>query len=128
MMQIDCTVMNTRLIHVREDAIPVHMSAHMRGNSNGRQADGGNGETLRNESVSNKPHNGNAYSNETVDEKEFVAGGYYDNNRVYDPYEQQGLAPRQTQQQKGSKLYRRRQDKLRRKQERQSFNSSLANV
>jgi cyclic AMP-dependent transcription factor ATF-6 alpha len=26
MMQIDCEVMNTRLIHIREDAIPMHMT------------------------------------------------------------------------------------------------------
>ncbi len=30
MMQIDCEVMNTRLIHVKEDAIPMHLSAQMR--------------------------------------------------------------------------------------------------
>ena len=30
MMQIDCEVINTRLIHVREDAIPMHLSAQMR--------------------------------------------------------------------------------------------------
>ena len=29
MMQIDCEVINTRLIHVREDAIPMHLSAQM---------------------------------------------------------------------------------------------------
>ena len=30
MMQIDCEVMNTRLLHIREDAIPIHMSAQLR--------------------------------------------------------------------------------------------------
>ena len=30
MMQIDCEVINTRLIHVREDAIPMHLSAQGR--------------------------------------------------------------------------------------------------
>lgn len=30
MMQIDCEVVNTRLLHIREDAIPLHLSEHMR--------------------------------------------------------------------------------------------------
>ncbi|XP_059093189.1 cyclic AMP-dependent transcription factor ATF-6 alpha-like isoform X2 [Tigriopus californicus] len=30
MMQIDCEVMNTKLLHIREDAVPVHMSAHLK--------------------------------------------------------------------------------------------------
>ena len=34
MMQIDCEVMNTRLLYIKEDAIPVHMSSQMRPKSN----------------------------------------------------------------------------------------------
>merc|ERR1719323_641455 len=48
MMQIDCEVINTRLIHVREDAIPMHPSAQMRTSSNkpgNLSADDGNGGT-----------------------------------------------------------------------------------
>ena len=30
MMQIDCEVINTGLVHIKEDAIPVHLSARMR--------------------------------------------------------------------------------------------------
>lgn len=36
MMKIDCEVMNTQLIHVNQDAIPVHMAANLRsGNLSG---------------------------------------------------------------------------------------------
>ena len=37
MMQIDCEVMNTKLLHVKEDAIPVHLSAHMTKPDNPKQ-------------------------------------------------------------------------------------------
>ena len=30
MMQIDCEVINTGLVHIKEDAIPIHLSARMR--------------------------------------------------------------------------------------------------
>jgi hypothetical protein len=30
MMQIDCEVINTGLVHIKEDAIPIHLSAQMR--------------------------------------------------------------------------------------------------
>lgn len=30
MMQIDCEVINTGLVHIREDAIPLHLNARMR--------------------------------------------------------------------------------------------------
>ena len=33
MMQIDCEVMNTRLIYIKNDAIPSHMSANMKGSN-----------------------------------------------------------------------------------------------
>ena len=42
MMQIDCEVINTRLIHVREDAIPMHLSAQMRTSSNSDSSKPGN--------------------------------------------------------------------------------------
>merc|ERR1719361_1491833 len=33
MMQIDCEVMNTRLLHIHEDSIPEHLSQAMRSNA-----------------------------------------------------------------------------------------------
>jgi hypothetical protein len=30
MMQIDCEVINTGLVHIKEDAIPIHLSSRMR--------------------------------------------------------------------------------------------------
>ena len=30
MMQIDCEVINTGLVHIKEDALPIHLSARMR--------------------------------------------------------------------------------------------------
>lgn len=33
MMQIDCEVINTGLVHIKEDAIPIHLSARMRAES-----------------------------------------------------------------------------------------------
>lgn len=44
MMQIDCEVMNTKLLHIRQDAIPAHMSEQMRGGG------GSNGSIQRNQS------------------------------------------------------------------------------
>ena len=35
MMQIDCEVINTSLVHISEDAIPTHLNARMRSETRG---------------------------------------------------------------------------------------------
>ncbi len=62
LMQIDCEVMNTRLVHVNEDAIPSHMSEQMakrqqsRGGANGSRNDSS---IQRNGSTADSPAFGN---------------------------------------------------------------------
>ena len=52
MMQIDCEVMNTRLLHIKEDAIPIHMTAQMKPTTV-------NSSLQRNESNSHETDNNN---------------------------------------------------------------------
>ena len=49
MMQIDCEVMNTRLLHIHQDSIPNHVSHAMR-------ADASNSSLQRNESHEDHRH------------------------------------------------------------------------
>ena len=59
MMQIDCEVINTRLLHIHEDSIPVHLSQSMRAHAS-------NASLQRNDS--NEESNGvhhQAYDNTT---------------------------------------------------------------
>ena len=35
MMQIDCEVINTALVHIKEDAIPIHLTSRMRSETGG---------------------------------------------------------------------------------------------
>ena len=49
MMQIDCEVMNTRLLHIHEDSIPLHLSESMRAHAN-------NGSLQRNDSNEENGH------------------------------------------------------------------------
>ena len=70
MMQIDCEVMNTRLMYIKEDAIPVHMTAQMRSSS------AGNSSLQRNESHANETGNGSHH------DQSFEA--FAEENEIYD--------------------------------------------
>ena len=64
MMQIDCEVMNTRLIHIREDAIPANLNHHRssaanssrNGSFNQQQPTSDNSSLQRNESSQHRGH------------------------------------------------------------------------
>merc|ERR1711981_229061 len=58
MMQIDCEVMNTRLLHIHEDSIPLHLSESMRAHAN-------NGSLQRNDSNEENGHQRGPYDNTT---------------------------------------------------------------
>ena len=72
MMQIDCEVMNTRLLHIHEDSIPEHLSQAMRSNASLQRND------------SNEDHAGvhhhhpNSYDN----------GTKRHGSKIYESYEQ----------------------------------------
>merc|ERR1712241_1366696 len=58
MMQIDCEVMNTRLLHIHQDSIPAHLSESMRAHAN-------NGSLQRNDSNEENGHQRGPYDNTT---------------------------------------------------------------
>ena len=60
MMQIDCEVINTRLLHIHEDSIPIHLSQSMRAHAS-------NASLQRNDSNedSNGVHHHQPYDNTT---------------------------------------------------------------
>ena len=58
MMQIDCEVMNTRLLHIHEDSIPEHLSQAMRSNASLQRNDS-------NEDHAGVHHHPHSYDNGT---------------------------------------------------------------
>ena len=73
MMQIDCEVMNTRLLHIHEDSIPEHLSQAMRSNASLQRNDS-------NEDHAGVHHHPHSYDNGTK---------RHHGSKIYDPsYEQ----------------------------------------
>ena len=75
MMQIDCEVMNTRLVYIKDDAIPIHMSAQMRNGNNNTSSSS----LQRNESRNQPDRHA-----EQLQEHDASFKGFAEENGIYD--------------------------------------------
>lgn len=88
MMKIDCEVMNTRLIHIREDAIPANMN--FGGGTGGGARASGNGSLQRNASEDGTGSGNSDFRNQSLDASQGAPAPRYEapslaavENRIY---------------------------------------------